>query len=60
MAWWYPYGAPFARFMAAAGPALHAPSLPARLRAQLSLVLSGRFWSRLHPLNVLRNLDKLF
>jgi succinate-semialdehyde dehydrogenase/glutarate-semialdehyde dehydrogenase len=60
LAWWYPYGEPFARFMAAALPALHSRSLATRLARQLSLATSGRFWSRLHPLNLLRNLDKLF
>ncbi len=60
MVWWYPYGAPFESFMTAANPALHARSLVARLRHQLGLAASARFWNRLSPLDLLRNLDKLF
>lgn len=60
MAWWYPYGAGFDAFMSAAGPALHARSFVTRVRNQLALAGRARFWSRLSPLNLLRNLDKLF
>jgi succinate-semialdehyde dehydrogenase/glutarate-semialdehyde dehydrogenase len=60
MAWWYPYGSSFESFMAAAGPALHARSFFTRVRHQLALLGSARFWSRLSPLSLLRNLDKLF
>jgi acyl-CoA reductase-like NAD-dependent aldehyde dehydrogenase len=59
MVWWYPYGAAFASFMQDAGPALHARSLLTRLGHQLKLLTSARFWTRISPLSLLRNLDKL-
>jgi succinate-semialdehyde dehydrogenase/glutarate-semialdehyde dehydrogenase len=58
-AWWYPYGAEFARFMRAAGPALHARSLLTRLRSQLALAGFRRFRERVSLVELLRRLDKL-
>jgi acyl-CoA reductase-like NAD-dependent aldehyde dehydrogenase len=58
--WWYPYGAEFHRFMSTANRALHARSLWARLRAQLSLLGFRRFWRRARLGDILQNLDKLF
>jgi succinate-semialdehyde dehydrogenase/glutarate-semialdehyde dehydrogenase len=58
MLWWYPYDAAYRRFMALAGPALHARSLWTRLRSQLALMLSGRMWRRVGPIALLRNVDR--
>jgi succinate-semialdehyde dehydrogenase/glutarate-semialdehyde dehydrogenase len=58
MLWWYPYDAAYRRFMALAGPALHARSLWTRLRSQLALMLSGRMWRRVGPVALLRNVDR--
>ena len=60
MLWWYPYDAAYRRLMVAAGHALHAPSLWARLRSQIALAGFGRFWRRVGPIALLRNVDKLF
>jgi acyl-CoA reductase-like NAD-dependent aldehyde dehydrogenase len=59
LAWWFPYGAEFARFMRTAGPALHARSLLTRLRHQLALVGFRRFRERVSLIEMLRHLDKL-
>jgi succinate-semialdehyde dehydrogenase/glutarate-semialdehyde dehydrogenase len=58
--WWYPYGEEFGRLMAVANRALHGPSLPGRLAQQLRFAAFARFWRRVSPLSLLRNLDKLF
>jgi acyl-CoA reductase-like NAD-dependent aldehyde dehydrogenase len=60
MLWWYPYGAPYRTLMARAGVALHARSLLARVSNQAALMGSGRFWRRVSPLQLLRNLDRFF
>jgi acyl-CoA reductase-like NAD-dependent aldehyde dehydrogenase len=57
--WWYPYGEDYRRLMATANRALHSGSLLRRLAHQLSFVRFGRFWRRVSPLGLLRNLDKL-
>jgi hypothetical protein len=46
--------------MATANRALHSRSLLARLVNQLRFVGFSRFWRRVSPLSLLRNLDKLF
>jgi hypothetical protein len=46
--------------MAAVGPALHADSFLGRLPAQLALLRSPRLWARMSPLELVRNVDKLF
>jgi hypothetical protein len=46
--------------MAVANRALHGPSLPGRLAQQLRFAAFARFWRRVSPLSLLRNLDKLF
>jgi len=58
MLWWYPYDAAYRRFMALAGPALHARSLWTRVRSQLALMRSGRMWRRVGPVALLRNVDR--
>ena len=58
--WWYPYTPDFARAMAAVGPALHADSFLGRLPAQLALLRSPRLWARMSPLELVRNVGKLF
>ena len=58
--WWYPYGEDYRRLMGTANRALHARSFLARVVNQLGFVRFGRFWRRVSPLSLLRNLDKLF
>jgi succinate-semialdehyde dehydrogenase/glutarate-semialdehyde dehydrogenase len=60
MLWWYPYAPGLGPLAHEASRAIHAPSFLGRLRGQLALVRSGRFWRRVDPLAVLRNIDKLF
>jgi succinate-semialdehyde dehydrogenase/glutarate-semialdehyde dehydrogenase len=57
--WWYPYGEDYRRLMGTANRALHARSLFSRIAHQLAFVRFGRFWRRVSPLSLLRNLDKL-
>jgi acyl-CoA reductase-like NAD-dependent aldehyde dehydrogenase len=57
--WWYPYGEDYGRLMGTANRALHSRSLFTRLVHQLMFVRFGRFWRRVSPLSLLRNLDKL-
>ena len=58
--WWFPYGADFTALMTAANRALHASSPFARLKGQLALTGFGRYWRRVSPWSVLKNVDKLF
>jgi succinate-semialdehyde dehydrogenase/glutarate-semialdehyde dehydrogenase len=58
--WWFPYDEEYARLMAASVPALHSPSLFTRLRNQLRLMGSARFWKRASFRGLLTNLDKLW
>jgi succinate-semialdehyde dehydrogenase/glutarate-semialdehyde dehydrogenase len=58
--WWYPYGEDYRRLMGTANRALHARSFLTRVANQLGFVRFGRFWRRVSPLSLLRNLDKLF
>jgi succinate-semialdehyde dehydrogenase/glutarate-semialdehyde dehydrogenase len=57
--WWYPYGQDYRRLMATANRALHSRSLFTRIAHQLAFVRFARFWRRVSPLSLLRNLDKL-
>ena len=57
--WWYPYGEDYRRLMGTANRALHSRSLFTRVVHQLGFVRFGRFWRRVSPLSLLRNLDKL-
>jgi hypothetical protein len=57
--WWYPYGEDYRRLMGTANRALHSRSFFGRLVHQLGFVRFGRFWRRVSPLSLLRNLDKL-
>ncbi len=57
--WWYPYGEDYRRLMATANQALHSGSLFTRIVHQLAFVRFARFWKRVSPLSLLRNLDKL-
>jgi succinate-semialdehyde dehydrogenase/glutarate-semialdehyde dehydrogenase len=57
--WWYPYGEDYRRLMDTANRALHSRSFFGRLVHQLGFVRFGRFWRRVSPLSLLRNLDKL-
>jgi acyl-CoA reductase-like NAD-dependent aldehyde dehydrogenase len=58
--WWFPYGADFRALMTAANRALHASSPFARLKSQAALTGFGRYWRRVSPWSVLKNVDKLF
>jgi acyl-CoA reductase-like NAD-dependent aldehyde dehydrogenase len=60
MLWWYPYGPELGSLARTANRAIHASSLAARLRSQCALLGSSRFWRRVNPLSVVRNVDKLF
>jgi acyl-CoA reductase-like NAD-dependent aldehyde dehydrogenase len=60
MLWWYPYDAAYRLLMETAERALHSSSAFTRMRNQLSLAGSSRFWRRVNPLSLLRNVDKLF
>jgi succinate-semialdehyde dehydrogenase/glutarate-semialdehyde dehydrogenase len=57
--WWFPYGADYSRLMAASNRALHGSSFWARLSNQLALMRFPRFWRRVNPGSLLRNIDKL-
>jgi hypothetical protein len=57
--WWFPYDLEYRRVMRASLGALHAPRLLARLRAQLSLLASRRFRTRVSLVDVAGNADKL-
>ena len=57
--WWYPYGEDYRRLMGTANRALHSQSLFTRVVHQLAFVRFARFWKRVSPLSLLRNLDKL-
>ena len=57
--WWYPYDQDYRRLMATANRALHSRSLLTRIVHQLGFVRFARFWRRVSPLSLLRNLDKL-
>jgi len=58
--WWYPYGEDYRRLMRTANRALHSSSFFARLAAQLGLGRFARYWRRVSPWSVLKNVDKLF
>jgi acyl-CoA reductase-like NAD-dependent aldehyde dehydrogenase len=58
--WWFPYGPEFRSLMTAANRALHASSPLARLKSQVALTGFGRYWRRVSPWSVLKNVDKLF
>jgi len=58
--WWYPYGEGYRRLMQNANRAMHASSPWARLSAQLGFARFPRFWRRVSPWSLLKNLDKLF
>jgi len=60
MLWWYPYDSSYRRLMARAGRALHASSFLARVGSQLALMGSRRFWRRVSPFQLVRNLDRFF
>ncbi len=58
--WWFPYGAEFRSLMTTANRALHASSPLARLKSQVALTGFSRYWRRVSPWSVLKNVDKLF
>ncbi len=58
--WWFPYDQEYRRTMRASLGAQHAARWLTRLRAQLSLLASRRFRSRVSLLDVASNADKLF
>jgi acyl-CoA reductase-like NAD-dependent aldehyde dehydrogenase len=58
--WWFPYGKEFRSLMTAANRALHSSSPLARLKSQVALTGFGRYWRRVSPWSVLKNVDKLF
>jgi len=60
MLWWYPYGEDFRRLLASATQALHSRSPLRRVSGHLRLLASRRFWQRMSPLALLKNVDKLF
>jgi succinate-semialdehyde dehydrogenase/glutarate-semialdehyde dehydrogenase len=58
--WWYPYGPDLRRLARAANRAIHASGFLGRVLNQLALARSPRFWARVSPLSVLKNIDRLF
>jgi succinate-semialdehyde dehydrogenase/glutarate-semialdehyde dehydrogenase len=56
--WWFPYGREARALLSTAVRAMHAP-LMSRLGAQLRLMRFGRFWKRVNPVNVLKNVDRM-
>ncbi|HEY6552713.1 MAG TPA: aldehyde dehydrogenase family protein, partial [Vicinamibacteria bacterium] len=57
--WWYPYGDDYRRLMGTAIRALYSRSFFTRVFNQLGFARFSRFWGRVSPLSLLRNLDKL-
>ena len=57
--WWYPYGESFEQLLRTSTEALHGRLL-SRLGAQLRLITYRRFWQRTNPIELLKNLDRLF
>jgi succinate-semialdehyde dehydrogenase/glutarate-semialdehyde dehydrogenase len=57
--WWYPYDASFLRLIRVHSRAFYS-SFPGRLANQLRIPTFARFWRRVHPLNVVKRLDRLF
>jgi succinate-semialdehyde dehydrogenase/glutarate-semialdehyde dehydrogenase len=60
LAWWFPYGEEFRRLMIAHNRALYAGRVLARVASQLGILRYRRFWRRVSPWNLLKNVDKLF
>jgi succinate-semialdehyde dehydrogenase/glutarate-semialdehyde dehydrogenase len=58
--WWYPYGPDLRRVARAANRAIHASAFFGRVANQLALARSSRFWARVSPLSLLKNIDRLF